>query len=79
MIRLKGACTVTKNRQTQERHYNCSVSDSTGCCSTMIRFTPAKECLSLPRTGDAITVIGRFALVTEGTKTIGVLQDATLE
>ena len=79
VIRLSGVCSVTKNRYTQERHYNCNVSDSQGCCSTKIRFYLAKDCLSSPRSGEPITVKGHFELMHEGNKTIGVLQDAILE
>ena len=79
VIRLAGTCTVTKNRYTQERHFNCNVSDSQGCCSTMIRFNLADSALLPPRNGEAITIRGRFELVTEGGKSFGVLQDAVVE
>ena len=79
VIRLAGTCTVTKNRYTQERHFNCNVSDSQGCCSTMIRFNLADSALLPPKNGEAITIRGHFELVTEGGKSFGVLQDAVVE
>ena len=79
MIRMSGTCVVTKNRYTQERHYNCNVSDSTGCCSTMIRFNLADTNLPPPRNDAKITIRGRFEMTTDNGKAIGTLQDAVLE
>ncbi|MBQ7649977.1 MAG: hypothetical protein IJS15_03410 [Victivallales bacterium] len=78
VIRMSGTCVVTKNRYTQERHYNCNVSDSTGCCSTMIRFNLADGILP-PRNGAMITIRGRFEMTTDRDKNFGILQDAALE
>ncbi len=79
VIRMSGTCVVTKNRYTQERHYNCNVSDSTGCCSTMIRFNLADSTLPPPRNGAMITIRGRFEMTTDRDKNFGILQDAALE
>ena len=78
-IRLPGTCTITKNRYTQERHYNCNVSDANGCCATMIRFNMADGNQLPPRNGEPITIRGRFELVSEGGKSFGVLQNTVLE
>ena len=45
----------------------------------MIRFNLADSTLLPPRNGEAITIRGRFELVTEGGKSFGVLQDAVVE
>ena len=79
LIRMSGKCTITKNRHTQERHYNCNVTDSTGCCATMIRFNLGEGNLKPPRNGDNITIRGRFEIVTERGKSFGLLQNAVLE
>ncbi len=79
VIRMSGKCTVTKNRTTQERLFYCNISDSTGCCAAMIRFYLADKEKHQPRPGDLITIRGHFELMPDGSKSIGVLQEAVLE
>ena len=78
-IRLPGVCTIMKNRVTQQRTYNCNVLDGTGCCAKMIPFKLADANAAYPKSGEAITVTGKFQIVTENDKTFGVLNDAVVE
>ncbi len=78
-IRLPGVCTIMKNRVTQQRTYNCNVLDGTGCCAKMIPFRLADAKAAYPKSGEAITVTGKFQIVTENDKTFGVLNDAVVE
>ncbi len=78
-IRLPGVCTIMKNRVTQQRTYNCNVLDGTGCCAKMIPFKLADANAAYPKSGEAITVTGKFQVVTENDKTFGVLNDAVVE
>ena len=78
-IRLPGVCTIMKNRVTQQRTYNCNVLDGTGCCAKMIPFKLADANAVYPKSGEAITVTGKFQVVTENDKTFGVLNDAVVE
>ena len=78
-IRLPGVCTIMKNRVTQQRTYNCNVLDGTGCCAKMIPFKLADANAVYPKSGEAITVTGKFQIVTENDKTFGVLNDAVVE
>lgn len=78
-IRLPGVCTIMKNKTTQQRTYNCNVLDGTGCCAKMIPFKLADANAAYPKSGEAITVTGKFQVVTENDKTFGVLNDAVVE
>ncbi len=78
-IRLKGTYAVTINKTTKERHTNCNVSDSMGCCSAMIRFNLADGQKKQPRNGEVITVRGKFEIIEENGAKLGVLQNAVLE
>ena len=78
-IRLPGVCTIMKNKTTQQRTYNCNVLDGTGCCAKMIPFRLADANAAYPKSGEAITVTGKFQIVTENDKTFGVLNDAVVE
>ncbi len=78
-IRLPGVCTIMKNKTTQQRTYNCNVLDGTGCCAKMIPFKLADANAAYPKSGEAITVTGKFQIVTENDKTFGVLNDAVVE
>ncbi len=78
-IRLPGVCTIMKNKTTQQRTYNCNVLDGTGCCAKMIPFKLADTNAAYPKSGEAITVTGKFQVVTENDKTFGVLNDAVVE
>ena len=78
-IRLPGVCTIMKNKTTQQRTYNCNVLDGTGCCAKMIPFKLADANAAYPKSGEAITVTGKFHVVTENDKTFGVLNDAVVE
>ena len=77
-IRLPGVCTIMKNKTTQQRTYNCNVLDGTGCCAKMIPFRLADANAAYPKSGEAITVTGKFQIVTENDKTFGVLNDAVV-
>ena len=78
-IRMPGVCTIMKNRVTQQKTYNCNVLDGTGCCAKMIPFKLADANAAYPKNGEAITVTGKFQIVTENDKTFGVLNDAVVE
>ena len=79
VIRMSGKCTVTRNRTTQERHFNCNITDASGCCATMIRFYLADSAKRQPKSGEAITIRGHFVLKEEGGKSMGVLEDTVIE
>ncbi|MBP5638056.1 MAG: metal ABC transporter permease, partial [Victivallales bacterium] len=78
-IRMKGTYAVMINRTTQERHTYCNVSDSTGCCSAMIRFILSERQNKQLRNGEIITIRGIFEIIEENGEVNGILQKAVLE
>jgi len=81
IIKMKGAFSVFKDKDTKKTYYSCIIKDATECCSQGIEFVwkgKHKYPDDYPKENDEITVVGKFNTYKEGDNLYCQLVDAEL-